>query len=181
MNIPRSIRNLVLGGFMGSGKSSVGRLVAAQLRFRYVDTDELIEQRAGRTITQIFTENGEPFFRELEAQVVAELAQYENAVISTGGGMTANEANLASLKQHALVICLWASPETIWERVRHQSHRPLLRDPDPLEKIRKLLTARAPFYKQADALVISEGRSVKEVAQHVIHQFHLARRQVTSP
>ena len=89
--------------------------------------------------------------------------------------MPADEANLASLKTHALVICLWASPETIWERVRGHDHRPLLNEPDPLAKIRELLAAREPYYRQADVLVNTEMRSVREVAQHVIHQFHMAQ------
>ncbi len=181
MSAPRSFQNLVLTGFMGTGKTCVGRLVAAQLHFQFVDTDALIETRAGKTISEIFAQAGEPFFRDLEKQVVADLSRYDKTVIATGGGLAADLDNLASLKQHALVVCLWASPETIWERVRHQSHRPLLQDPNPLEKIRQLLAVRAPFYRQADALVISGSRSMKEVAQHVIHHFHLARQQPSPP
>jgi shikimate kinase len=80
-----------------------------------------------------------------------------------------------------LVICLWAAPEAIWERVRGQSHRPLLREADPLGKIRELLGVREPYYKQADVLVNTEYRSTKEVAQHVLHQFHLARPHTDDP
>ncbi len=177
MSAPRSYRNLVLAGFMGTGKTSVGRLVAAQLRFNFVDTDTLVEERAGKTIAEIFAEAGEPRFRELEREVVADLSRYDRTVIATGGGVAADETNLANLKEHALVVCLWATPETIWERVRHQTHRPLLQEPDPQGKIRTLLEARAPFYKRADALVITGNRSIREVAQHVIHQFHLAHQQ----
>src|SRR5436309_2924281 len=174
MSGQRQIQNLVLTGFMGTGKSSVGRLVASHLHFDFMDTDEMIESRAGKSIPEIFSQVGEEIFRELEKQLLSELSRVRRTVISTGGGLSANAANLASLKQHALVVCLWASPETIWERVRGQSHRPLLQDPDPLAKIRQLLSAREPFYKQADVLVNTEQRSTKEVAQHVLHQFHLA-------
>jgi shikimate kinase len=174
----RIIHNLALIGFMGTGKSSVGRLAAAHLRYDFVDTDEWIEQRAGRTITQLFAEQGEPAFRELERQLVAEMAGWRRKVIATGGGLAANEANLAGLKTHALVVCLWASPEAVWERVRHQSHRPLLQGPDPLHTIRALLEQRRPFYQQADVLVNTAMRSVREVAQHVLHQFRLARARV---
>lgn len=173
----RHIQNLALTGFMGTGKSSVGRLVAAQMHFRFMDTDELIEARAGKTIPEIFAQAGEQTFRELEKQVVAEAAACQRTVIATGGGLAANEANLASLKQHALVVCLWASPQAIWERVQTQTHRPLLQAPEPLERIRELLTAREPFYRQADVLVNTEQRSIREVAQHVALQFHLAQRQ----
>ena len=177
----RHIENIALIGFMGTGKSSVGRLVATSLHFEFIDTDELIEERAGRTISEIFEQAGEAAFRQIEKQVVAELARARRTVISSGGGLAANADNLASLKEHALVVCLWASPEAIWERVRHQSHRPLLADPDPLARIRALLLAREPFYRQADVLVNTEMRSVKEVAHHVLHQFHAARPRPAAP
>ena len=177
MNAPRHIHNLVLAGFMGCGKSSVGRLAAEQLRFRFVDTDALIESRARKTIPEIFAQQGEPAFRALERQVVAELNGDEKVVISTGGGLIVDPANLASLKEHGLVVCLWASPETLFERVCRTSHRPLLQDPDPLAKIRRLLAEREPFYRQADVLVISEHRSLREVAAHVLQEFHLALRR----
>jgi shikimate kinase len=160
---------------MGSGKSSVGQLVAAQLRFRFVDTDELVESLAGKSIPGIFAEDGEARFREYEAGVVQDLKTWQNTVIAAGGGLVVPEANLASLKTHALVVCLWASPERIWERVRHQAHRPLLQTADPQAKIRELLAERAPSYRQADVLVNTELRSAKEVAHHVIHQFRMAR------
>jgi len=159
---------------MGTGKSSVGRLVAEQLRFEFVDTDDLIEARAGKKISEIFAQNGEATFRELECGLVTELASLTRTVIATGGGLPVNPANLNSLKQHALVVCLWASPEKILERVREQSHRPLLHHPDPLAQICSLLAVREPFYKQADVLLSSDFRSVREVAQQVVLQFRLA-------
>src|SRR2546425_11028651 len=109
MSGQRHIENIALIGFMGSGKSSVGHLVAAQLHFSFLDTDEMIESRAGRSIAEIFSQAGENVFRDLECQLVNELASARSTVIATGGGMIANAANLASLKQHALVVCLWAS------------------------------------------------------------------------
>lgn len=177
MTAARNIQNIALIGFMGTGKSTVGRLIAEQLRFEFLDTDALIEQRSGKKITEIFAQNGETAFRELEAQLVAELAARTRTIISTGGGLPTNPANLTSLKTHSLVICLWASPERIYERVREQSHRPLLNDPDPLGKIRTLLTAREKFYKQADVLINSDLRLAREVAQQVVNQFRLATGQ----
>jgi shikimate kinase len=171
----RHIQNLALIGFMGTGKTSVGRLAAAYLRYEFVDTDELIEKRAGQTITQVFARGGESAFRETERQLVEEMAGWHKKVISTGGGLAANQANLASLKRHALVVCLWASPEAIWQRVRNQAHRPLLQDPDPLNRIHALLEERTPFYRQADVLVNTGMRSIKEVTQQVLIQFHFAR------
>jgi len=171
MQSDRHPANIALIGFMGAGKSSVGHLVAEQLHFEYLDTDELIQTRAGRTITEIFQTDGEPAFRKMEADLVVELASRTRTVIATGGGLPVNPANLAGLKACALVVCLWASPETIWERVKHQTHRPLLHDPDPQKKIRDLLAAREPFYRQADVLINTELRSVREVAQQVVHHF----------
>ena len=173
MHSDRRNVNLTLIGFMGAGKTSVGRLVAEQLHFDYLDTDELIVSRTGRSIAEIFKTDGEPSFRALERQVVEELTTRTKTLIATGGGLPVNPANLASLKTHALVVCLWASPEKIWERVKNQTHRPLLHDPDPQKKIRDLLAAREQFYKQADVLVNTDIRSPREVAQHVVHQFRL--------
>jgi shikimate kinase len=171
----RTIRNLALVGFMGTGKSTVGQLVAAQLRFRFLDTDDLIESRTGKSIQRIFNEEGENRFREYECAVVEELKTCEKTVIAAGGGLIADESNLAGLKIHALVVCLWASPDCIWDRVRNQTHRPLLQTPDPRARIRELLAAREPFYRRADVLVNTERRSAREVAHHVLHQFQMAR------
>jgi shikimate kinase len=175
MDSRRRIRNLALVGFMGTGKSSVGRLIARQLRFEFVDSDLLVESRLKQSISQIFAEKGETWFRGYERALVEEFEHYRNTVFSTGGGMAANEANLTSLKKHALVICLWASPDTIWKRVRRHRHRPLLQDPDPLGKIRRLLAERECFYRQADVLINTELRSASKVAQQVIYQFELVR------
>jgi len=172
----RQLANLALVGFMGTGKTSIGRLVAEQLHFHFLDTDEIIQSRTGRTITDIFAQDGEPAFRALEKNLVGELATQTGAVIATGGGLPTNAENLESLKNFALVVCLWASPEKIWERVRSQSHRPLLHDPNPQKKIRELLTAREPFYKQADVLINTDLRAAREVAQQVALQYKLATR-----
>jgi len=171
----RQIQNLTLIGFMGTGKSSVGHLVADLLRFDFLDTDELIQSRASQSITEIFKQHGEPHFRELERQVVEELRARNKTVISTGGGLPTHGDNLEQLKVHSLVVCLWASPEKIWERVRGQSHRPLLNEPDPLARIRQLLETREPFYRQADVLINTDVRLVREVAHQVVHQFHVAQ------
>jgi shikimate kinase len=173
MRSKRHIANIALIGFMGTGKTSVGRLVAEQLHFQYLDTDEMIQAATGKTIPEIFANCGEPAFRELEEKTVGELATKTQTVISCGGGLPVAPQNLASLKTHALVVCLWATPAKIWERVKNQTHRPLLHDPDPQKKIRELLAMREPFYKQADILLNTELRSLREVAQQVIHQYRI--------
>ena len=171
----RSIHNVALIGFMGTGKSCVGRVAADMLHFTFLDTDHVIEARAGKAIGEIFAQDGEPVFRQWERRIVEELTRRTRTVIATGGGLPVEEGNLTSLKSHALVICLWASPEAIWERVGGQAHRPLLNEGDPLTRIRELLAAREPYYRQADVLVNTGMRSVREVAQHVVHQFHMAQ------
>jgi shikimate kinase len=160
---------------MGTGKSSVGRVVAEILHFTFLDTDHVIEARAGKPIKDIFNQDGEAAFRDLEKKIVEELTHRDKTVIATGGGLPAVQANLDSLKTHALVVCLWASPETIFERVREHDHRPLLNEADPLQKIRDLLKAREPYYRQADVLVNAGLRSIREIAIQVIHQFHMAQ------
>jgi len=175
MSLPRDVHNLVLIGFMGTGKSSVGRMAAHQLGYDFVDTDDLLERKAGKTISRIFAEDGEARFRELEHQLVAEMAGWRKKVIATGGGLGSDPDNLASLKSHALVVCLWATPEAIWQRVRHQTHRPLLQEADPLARIRQLLEQRTPCYRQADVLVHTGLRSIHEVTSQVMHHFHSAR------
>lgn len=173
MHSDRRFVNIALIGFMGTGKTSVGRLVADQLHFEFLDTDDVIETQRGLAIAEIFSTDGEPAFRKLEQKLVGDLASRSKTVIATGGGLPAQPGNLSDLKAHALVVCLWASPEKIWERVKNQTHRPLLHDADPQKKIRELLAAREPFYKQADVLLNTELRSVREVAQQVVHQFRL--------
>lgn len=160
---------------MGVGKSSVGRLVAEELQFEFVDTDEVIEMRTGVKVGEIFAMHGEAAFRKFERELVTEMETWSDKVISTGGGLVVEPENLASLKAHSLVVCLWATPDTIYQRTKHQTHRPLLRAADPLSKIRELLATREAAYKQADVLVNTEQRSVKEIAAHVLHHVRAAR------
>jgi shikimate kinase len=166
-------RNVALIGFMGTGKTTVGSILAQLLHFEFIDTDKVIEQRQGRRIADIFSTDGEPFFRQLESDLCTELAQLSNKVIATGGGLAVNPDNLASLRRHALVVCLWATPETIFQRVRHQHHRPLLLATDPLQTIRDLLASRTPAYKRADLILGVDFRSPLETARHIATSFRL--------
>ena len=156
---------------MGTGKSTVGQLAAGMLHFDFIDTDVMIERMAHQRISDIFASEGEEKFREYERQAVEQLAGMTGCVIATGGGLVCQPGNLASLRQHALVVCLWSSPETIFKRVSHQPHRPLLQVEDPRARIQELLLERKPFYRQADVLLSTEFRSAREVASHAVHQF----------
>jgi shikimate kinase len=175
MQSGRTIHNLAIIGFMGTGKSSVGQLVAARLRLPFLDTDAWIESHAGKSIPRIFAEDGEAAFRQHEQAAVQDLAARRGLVIATGGGLGADPAHFASLRAHAWIVCLCASPEAIWTRTRHHHHRPLLQTSDPLARIRALLAQREPVYRQADLLVSSEFRSVQEVAQLLATQFQQLR------
>ncbi|MDE0482143.1 MAG: shikimate kinase [Candidatus Poribacteria bacterium] len=155
--------NIVLVGFMGTGKTSISKRLSSQLRMRYVDTDSVIEKDSQRCISDIFEQDGETVFRQLESEAVNKVSKLDNHVISTGGGVVLREANVAKLKENGIVFCLIATPEEIYRRVGHQTHRPLLQTPDPLETIRSMLTERAPFYAQADHTVETTERSFEEI------------------
>jgi 3-dehydroquinate synthase len=160
-------RNVVLIGFMGTGKTAVGELVASKLGCPFVDTDALIEARAGRPIPRIFAEDGEAAFRRLEAAVVSDVAARSDSVIATGGGVVLSPANMDRLRRSGLVIALHADPGAILARVGPVGDRPLLRD-DPEGSVRRLLEERAPFYRAADLVVETSSLPVEAVAERVI-------------
>ncbi len=156
---------------MGVGKSTVGQILAATLEFDFLDTDRSIEAKTGRRISDIFEHEGESAFRDMETQLISELETSSGRVISTGGGCIVRSENLASLRRHSLIVCLWASPSTIYERVRHQTHRPLLQTSDSLAKIKELLELRRPSYQEADILVGVDFRGASDTARHVAGSF----------
>ena len=165
-------RHIVLTGFMGTGKSTVGRLLAGRLGRGFVDTDALIEARCGRTIPDLFAEKGEVAFRAWESAVAQELAQETGLVIATGGGMMLNEANAAALSHESLVICLMANPATILARVQAlPGQRPLLDIPDPLTRIQTLLNQRAAVYNrywQVDTTNRTVTQVVEAIMSHLV-------------
>lgn len=160
-------RNVVLTGFMATGKSVVGALLAERLGFEWIDTDELIESRHG-TIPEIFATRGENEFRRFEREVAAELAERAGLVISTGGRMMLDPENAGLLGSSGRVFCLVASPDTIMQRVADSTHeRPLLAVPDPRQRIADLLQERAEGYGRFPA-VDTTGRSVAEVVDVIV-------------
>ena len=185
MQSPRPYHNIALVGFMGVGKSTIGQILAGMLDFEFVDTDRVIETREGRRISEIFAQEGETRFRDLETNLIREYETQQGLILSTGGGLVVRPENLASLRTHALIVCLWASPAVIYERVRYQGHRPLLQTPDPQGRIAELLEQRKPAYQQADILVGVDFRSPQETAQYITNSFrllrHSPRRSASSP
>lgn len=171
----RSISNLSLIGLMGAGKSSVGRRLAKMLRYQFADTDQLIEERTNRKITEIFQTDGESHFRALECALAKEIARWQRTVIAAGGGLPAHNRNLDLLKKSSFVVCLWASPETICRRVKNQKHRPLLQTENPLETIRELLRQRDACYKQSDIIVHTDNRPLRLIVSLVIREYRQAQ------
>lgn len=156
-------RNLILIGFMGTGKTTIGKKVAKSLGFRFVDTDHLISKRAGKSIPKIFEQDGEEAFRQMETDILRECAGKSNQVISTGGGIVTRDENREILKTAGYVIWLKASPETIYERVRRNRNRPLLQTENPQETIREMLEDRNDSYGSAnDFEVKTDGLSLEE-------------------
>lgn len=167
---PRGTRRgvAVLVGFMGAGKSSVGRVVARRLGVPFVDLDRRIEERAGATIEGIFAARGEGAFRELEKEAVREAVAVPGRVIAAGGGAFLDPGNRGRLSAYAPVVFLDASPETVLARLAPDRSRPLLRGADRAARVKELLEARRPLYALADLAVATDGLTVEEVADRVL-------------
>ena len=162
------MRNIVLVGFMGSGKTTIATQLANKLKLRYLSTDSLIEAREKRTINEIFTKEGEDYFRDVESAVVREISAQDGLVIDTGGGVVIREENLNNLKSTGIVICLTADEDTIMERTKKYKHRPLLNVEDPKLKIRSLLAKRAPFYAKADHCIDTGKLTIRQVVEKIM-------------
>jgi shikimate kinase len=150
---------------MGAGKTAVGRVLAARLGVPFLDSDAAIEEAANATISEIFARDGEHFFRDREAEVIARLLAGLPAIISTGGGAFMSERNRSIISQRGVALWLDADVDTLWERVRHKDSRPLLRTPDPRGTLAALHAARVPVYRLAELSVRTEpGYSVEQTA-----------------
>ncbi len=162
------VKNIFLVGFMGAGKTAVGKVLAGKTGFEYRDADKIAETKAGMTVTEIFAARGEEGFRELESEILASLAKGERQVVSTGGGAVMRPANIETMKNGGVIVYLKASPETIWERVKHSKTRPLLQVENPFETVKELLSKRAHLYELADAIVATDGQTPAEIAGEIV-------------
>jgi len=165
-----SMKNIVLTGFMGTGKTAVGRELARLLNMHLVDVDTDIEKSEKMSINEIFEQFGEPGFRELETEMIKKLSERNNIVISTGGGAVVRQENVDVLKKNGVIVCLTAKPETIVRRTGNSNDRPLLQVEDPLEKIKELLNFRKPFYEKADIMIDTEGKTPLHIAEEIIEK-----------
>ena len=169
MELPKPIRNLILIGFMGCGKSSVGREIARRGTFRFFDTDTIIRRKYGKSIPEIFSIWGETVFRDEEHSVLEGFRHTRGIILATGGGIVTQSRNLPLLRQLGVVVWLTADERTLWLRVRQNPNRPLLQTDNPQETLRKLSSERAPIYQSiADLTVDSTGLSHAEVADKIL-------------
>ena len=167
--IPEGLRRLLLVGFMGSGKTTVGRRLAQQLGWRFIDFDDVIEQEEDESVSAIFSSRGERYFREVEARVAGRLLEEDDVVLGSGGGWAAVAGRLESLPGATASVWLKVSPEEAVRRAESEpGSRPLLDGPQPLDRARTLLEERAPIYATARWAVDTEGISVEDVSARIL-------------
>lgn len=152
---------------MGTGKTTIAIELSHRLGMEYVSIDNLIEKREQRTINEIFTESGEPYFRGVESAVIRDVSCKEDQIIDTGGGAVIRDENIAYLKSSGIIICLTASEDVIMERTKKYKHRPLLNVADPKRKIRELLSSRAPLYSKADHTIDTGELTMRQVVDEI--------------
>jgi shikimate kinase len=160
---------------MGTGKTAVGKELSRLLNMRLVDVDSEIEENRKMKITDIFKNFGEPYFRDIETEMIRKLARTKNTVISTGGGAVLRAENMEVLRETGVIFCLCADPETIISRTGGSKDRPLLNVEDPLAKINELLRTRMPFYEKAGIIIDTNGKTPLEVAEEIADIFRCGK------
>jgi shikimate kinase len=163
--------NLYLVGFMGTGKSTVGRQAARQLGFEFLDSDHEIERKEGRPVSQIFAEKGEAAFRAMERAFIEQGHPSRNCVVSCGGGLVVPPGMLDLLRARGVIICMHAPIETILQRTMHATHRPLLQVDDPEQRLRELYAQREALYRRTGTMVLTDKRPLREIVAHVMRVY----------
>ncbi|MDO8643453.1 MAG: shikimate kinase [bacterium] len=161
---------IILIGFMTSGKTTVGQALAKELSYRFLDTDQMIEKDLGKSVLEIFEEEGESFWREQEKIWLKEALKEEKVVVATGGGIILDEENRRLIAEKGTIVSLKADPAVIHERIRILGRRPLLKGTNQLAKIEKLFQERAPYYEKADIILNTSKSQVSEIVQEIIKQ-----------
>jgi shikimate kinase len=162
--------NLYLVGMMGAGKTTIGRILAKRLKYRFFDTDAMIEQLTGKSVSEVFAESGEEAFRQIETQVLSELSAYTRLAIATGGGIVLQRQNWSYL-HHGIVVWLDVPIDQLYLRLKGNTTRPLLQTPDPMQKLQTLLEQRQHLYAQADVRVRINGSAPPSyVASRVLEE-----------
>ncbi|HEU0265304.1 MAG TPA: shikimate kinase [Geobacterales bacterium] len=164
------IKNIILTGFMGSGKSTVGRLLAERLSWSFVDLDAEIVAQAGMSVSDIFAKLGEPHFRQIERQILQRVLLEECQVVATGGGVVLQEDNRRLLRQRGLVINFTASVESILQRVATDHSRPLLSTDRSPERIKQMIAEREPCYAECDLRIATDGREVGDIVEEILRE-----------
>ncbi|MDB6165524.1 MAG: aroK [Lacunisphaera sp.] len=163
--------NLYLVGFMGTGKSTVGRILARQTGFQFLDSDHEIERAQGRAVAKIFAEDGETKFRELEREFIERGHPAHGCIVACGGGLVVPPGMLELLRRRGVVICMHAPIETILERTMHTTHRPLFQVENREQRVRELFAAREEIYRRTGTMVLTDRRPMKEIAAHVLRVY----------
>jgi shikimate kinase len=159
---------IILTGFMGAGKSTVGRILASRLGYTFIDTDNCIVDREGCSITDIFAGKGESYFREVEREVLACELKQDNQVISTGGGAVISSENRRMMRRSGYVVNLNATPDSILARLGQEAERPLLQGAKNIEYIEKMLSEREPYYADSDIRIDTSGKNVEDVVREIL-------------
>jgi len=164
--------SIALIGFMGTGKTVVGKALAEKLGKEFIELDALIERKAGKTIPEIFQQDGEIAFRELEIEAAGDVSEKKNAIIACGGGVVLNKINIDRLKQESVIVYLTASPEAILKRTSFdKNERPLLEASDKASEVRRLLQFRKPFYERAAEITIDTSKlDIDSVVTRIIEK-----------
>ncbi len=160
--------NISLIGMMGSGKTCVGELLAKLLNMSFVDTDEQIIKTEKISINQIFAQKGETYFREIESATLKNVLNYNNQIISTGGGIIKSNENLSLLKEKSIVFYLKANPDILFERIKNNKERPLLNVEDMKDRIKTILRERISQYEKAQYIIVTDDKSPTEIANEII-------------
>ena len=165
--------NLYLVGFMGTGKSTVGRMLVKQMGFQFLDSDHEIERLQGKPISRIFAEEGEARFRELEREFIEQGHPDHGCIVACGGGLVVPPGMLELLHRRGVVICMHAPIETILKRTMHATHRPLFEVEDREQRVRELYAQREEIYRRTGTMVLTDSRPMREIAAHVLRVYRL--------